>query len=147
MDEDNFLKGIEKDIEKILFSYIKVESFTNSQKEKQSTEFLLNYFSNIPYFKNTPDSYGSYPIENDHLDRDVFYAALRGKGRDTVVFVHHSDIVGVEDFKLLKEYAFSPRKLKTELIKIKDSLSNDTKKDLDENTFLFGRGTSCRTTS
>lgn len=140
MGDDNLLKGIEKDIEEILFSYIQAESFTNSQNEKQATEFLLNYFSDIPYFKNTPGSYGSYPIENDPLDREVFYAALRGKGRDTVVFVHHSDIVGVEDFKLLKEYAFSPEKLKAELMKIKDSLSKDAQKDLNEDTFLFGRG-------
>ena len=54
--------------------------------------------------------------------------------------IHHSDIAGVEDFKLLKKYAFSPEELKTQLVKIKNTLSQDAKKDLDDDTFLFGRG-------
>lgn len=132
--------GIEKDIEEILYSYIKVESYSNTQKEKKVERFFLNYFSNISYFSNTPKSYGVYPIEGDALKRSVCYAILRGKGEDTVVFVHHYDIVSVEDFKLLKEFAFSPKELKNELMKIKDTLNKDVQKDLEENTFLFGRG-------
>jgi arginine utilization protein RocB len=66
---DNILKGIEKEIEEILYEYIKTESFTNTRNEKQAEEFFINYFSKIPYFKNTPDSYGLYKIENDALDR------------------------------------------------------------------------------
>ena len=92
------------------------------------------------YFKNTPDSYGLYKIENDALDRNVSYAFLKGRGPDTVVFIHHNDIAGIEDFKLLKKYAFSPDELKTQLTKIKDTLSRDAKKDLEDDTFLFGRG-------
>jgi arginine utilization protein RocB len=134
------LNGIEKDIEEILYSYIKVESYSNTLKEKEVERFFLNYFSNIPYFRNTPKSYGTYSIEEDPLNRSVCYAMLRGKGEDTVVFVHHYDIVSVEDFKLLKKFAFSPKELKAELMKIKDTLNEDVQKDLNENTFLFGRG-------
>jgi arginine utilization protein RocB len=137
---DNILKGIEKEIEEILYEYIKTESFTNTRNEKQAEEFFINYFSKIPYFKNTPDSYGLYKIENDALDRNVSYAFLKGRGPDTVVFIHHNDIAGIEDFKLLKKYAFSPDELKTQLTKIKDTLSRDAKKDLEDDTFLFGRG-------
>jgi arginine utilization protein RocB len=89
------LNGIEKDIEEILYSYIKVESYSNTLKEKEVERFFLNYFSNIPYFRNTPKSYGTYSIEEDPLNRSVCYAMLRGKGEDTVVFVHHYDIVSV----------------------------------------------------
>jgi arginine utilization protein RocB len=48
--------------------------------------------------------------------------------------------VGVEDFKLLKDYAFSPVELRNELMKIKHLLSKDAQKDLEDGTFLFGRG-------
>ena len=137
---DNLVKGIEKDIEEIIYEYIKTESFTNTINEKQAEEFFINYFSKIPYFKNTPGSYGVYKIENDALKRNVSYAFLKGTGNDTVVFIHHNDIVGVEDFKLLKTYAFSPEDLKIQLTKIKNTLSKDAKKDLEDDTFLFGRG-------
>ena len=137
---DNLVNGIEKDIEEILHEYIKTESFTNTGNEKEAEKFFVNFFSKIQYFKNTPGSYGLYKIEKDALDRNVFYAFLKGKGKDTVVLIHHSDIAGVEDFKLLKKYAFSPEELKTQLVKIKNTLSQDAKKDLDDDTFLFGRG-------
>lgn len=138
--DSKLLSGIENDIKEILLTYIKAESFTSTKNEIQAEEFFLNYFSTIPYFKNTPDSYGTYKIENDALDRSVCYAFLKGKGNDTVVFIHHNDVVGVEDFKLLKDYAFSPYELKNELLKIKDTLSEDVQKDLSDDTFLFGRG-------
>ena len=137
---NNILKGIEKDIEDILFAYVKTESFTNTINEKKAEEFFLDYFSKIPYFKNTPGSYGIYEIENDALNRNVSYAFLKGRGQDTIVFIHHNDIVGVEDFKLLKKYAFSPEELKAQLLRIKNTLSEDAKKDLEDDTFIFGRG-------
>ena len=137
---DNILKGIEKDIEDILFAYVKTESFTNTINEKKAEEFFLDYFSKIPYFKNTPGSYGIYEIENDALNRNVSYAFLKGRGQDTIVFIHHNDIVGVEDFKLLKKYVFSPEELKAQLLRIKNTLSEDAKKDLEDDTFIFGRG-------
>lgn len=137
---NNILKGIEKDIEDILFAYVKTESFTNTINEKKAEEFFLDYFSKIPYFKNTPGSYGIYEIENDALNRNVSYAFLKGRGQDTIVFIHHNDIVGVEDFKLLKKYAFSPKELKAQLLRIKNTLSEDAKKDLEDDTFIFGRG-------
>ena len=66
---------------------------------------------------------------------------MRGKGNDTVVFVHHNDVVDIEDFKLLKSYAFSPDKLAEELYKVRNSLPEEAKKDLEDGTFIFGRGT------
>lgn len=134
------LSGIEKDIKEILYSYIKAQSFTNTEKEIEAENFFINYFSSVPYFKNTEDSYGRYKIENDALNRSVCYAFLKGEGNDTIVFIHHSDVVGVEDFKLLKDFAFSPDELRAELLKIKYTLSEDAKKDLSDGTFLFGRG-------
>lgn len=137
---DNILANIEKDIKEILYSYVKAESYTNTKNEKQAETFFLDYFSKISYFKNTPGSYGAYKIENDSFERSVSYAFLKGTGDDTVVFVHHNDIVTIEDFKLFKKYAFSPDELKKQLVQIKDSLNKEVKKDIEEDRFLFGRG-------
>ena len=105
---ESVLNGIEDDIKDILFSYIETESYTSTEKEREAENFFMDYFSSLTYFKENKYSYGKYRIENDSLNRNVCYAFLKGIGKDTVVFVHHYDIVGVEDYKLLKDYAFSP---------------------------------------
>ena len=42
---DVILDGIEKDIEEILYEYVKAQSFTNTRNEKQAEDFFQYYFS------------------------------------------------------------------------------------------------------
>ncbi len=140
-DKKDILQEIDQDIRDLLYRYIKTQSFTCTEREKEAEQFLMDYLSEIPYFKTHPKYFGTWPIPGDSFDRAVCYSMVKGTGDDTVVFVHHNDVVEVEDFKLLKSYAFSPDELEQELYKIKDSLPKDAKKDLEEGTFLFGRGT------
>lgn len=140
-EKRDFLQGIEAEIKEILCRYIKAQSFTYTEREKEAEHFLMGYLSKLPYFKEHPDYYGTCPIEGDPFSRAVCYGMVKGSGRDTVVFVHHNDVVEIEDFKLLKSYAFSPEELAEELLKVKESLPQDARKDLEEGTFLFGRGT------
>ena len=135
------LNGIDKDIQGLLYRYIKTQSFTYSQREKEAELFLMDWFSGIPYFQQHPEFYGAYPIEGDPFDRTVCFGMVRGSGRDTVVFVHHYDVVEIEDFKLLKSLAFSPDELAEELKKISESLPEEARLDLESGKFLFGRGT------
>ena len=135
------LNGIDKDIQGLLYRYIKTQSFTYSQREKEAELFLMDWFSGIPYFQQHPEFYGAYPIEGDPFDRTVCFGMVRGSGRDTVVFVHHYDVVEIEDFKLLKSLAFSPDELAEELKKISESLPEEARLDLESGEFLFGRGT------
>ncbi|MEE0773011.1 MAG: M20/M25/M40 family metallo-hydrolase [Anaerovoracaceae bacterium] len=138
---NNILNGIDKDIKELMYRYVETQSFTYTEREKEAENFLMDYFSNIPYFKLHPEDYGTYRIQGDPFGRAVCYGMVRGKGKDTIVFVHHNDVVDIEDFKLLKSYAFSPDKLAEELYKVKNSLPKDAKKDLEDGTFVFGRGT------
>lgn len=140
-EKRDFLQGIEAEIKEILYRYIKAQSFTYTEREKEAEHFLLDYLSKIPYFQKHPNYYGTCPIEGDPFSRAVCYGMVKGSGRDTVVFVHHNDVVEIEDFKLLKSYAFSPDELAEELLKVKESLPRDARTDLEEGTFLFGRGT------
>jgi arginine utilization protein RocB len=136
-----FLEGIDKDIEDIFYSYIKVKSDTYTELERDIEPFLMKYFSNIDYFKNNPDHFGTYKIKNDTFDRSVCWALVKGKGDHTVVLLHHNDVVSVEDFNTLKPYAYSPKELEIELLKIKEHLHEDARKDLESGDFIFGRGT------
>ncbi len=132
--------SIAKDIKDLLYKYIKVESISFSSKERLVEDFLLEYFRGIPYFAKHPELCGTYDIKDDPLGRKVCFGMVRGHGSKAVVLIHHSDVVGIEDFKLLKEYAFSPDELGEKLLEIKDSLPSDAQADLESGDWLFGRG-------
>ena len=132
--------SIAKDIKDLLYKYIKVESISFSPKERLVEDFLLEYFRGIPYFAKHPELCGTYDIKDDPLGRKVCFGMVRGRGNKAVVLIHHSDVVGIEDFKLLKEYAFSPDELGEKLLEIKDSLPADAQTDLESGDWLFGRG-------
>lgn len=140
MKHDPFLDGIEKDIKELLYGYIGVESFTFSQNERLVEPFLKEYFDSIPYFKDHPKLCGTYEIKDDPLGRNVCFGMVRGRGNKAVVLIHHCDVVGIEDFKLLKDYAFMPDELGEKLMDVKDSLPEDAAKDLTSGDWLFGRG-------
>lgn len=127
-------------IKDLVYDYIKVESFTGTSNERLVEPFFLSLFKDMEYFKKNPTHVGLYKLENDHLDRAVCYAMVKGLGNDTVVLVHHYDVVDVEDFKGLKNYAFSPDDLRKKLLENIDMLPEDGKADLLSGEFIFGRG-------
>lgn len=139
--QDLILEGIDKDIEDIFYSYVKVRSDTFTKLERDIEPFLINFFSSINYFKNYPEHFGTYKIKNDTFDRSVCWALVKGKGNETVVLIHHNDVVGIEDFGILKPFAYSPKELEKELMKIKQDLQSDARNDLESGDFIFGRGT------
>lgn len=136
----NILDGIQKDIKNILLNYVAVDSYTYTANENRANVYLNELFSEMPYFQEHPELYGVDPIIDDPYGRAVFWAMLKGKGDKTVVLVHHNDIVGIEDFKALKEKAFLPADLEKALRRKKSSLHPDAQADLDSKDFLFGRG-------
>lgn len=140
MRNDNFFDGIEKDIKEFLYGYMKVESFTFSSNERLVEDFLRSWFESLPYFKEHPELCGAIEIQGDPLGRKVMYGMVRGRGNKAVVLIHHYDVVGIEDFKLLKDYAFSPDELGEKLKEIKESLPKDAREDLVSGDWLFGRG-------
>lgn len=127
-------------IKEILYEYVKIESFTNTSGERLVEEFFIGHFEKIPYFKEHPENWGLYPLEDDPLQRNVCWAIVRGKGNKTVAMVHHYDIVDIEDYKLLKPLAFSPDELAAALADHKDMLPEDALADLEAGSFVFCRG-------
>ncbi|WP_243151003.1 MULTISPECIES: M20/M25/M40 family metallo-hydrolase [Anaerotruncus] len=127
-------------IKEILYEYVKIESFTNTSGERLVEEFFTGHFEKIPYFKEHPENWGLYPLEDDPLQRNVCWAIVRGKGNKTVAMVHHYDIVDIEDYKLLKPLAFSPDELAAALADHKDMLPEDALVDLEAGSFVFCRG-------
>lgn len=133
-------QDLSKEIKEVLYGYVKAASISNSKEEKAAEKYFLNYFSKQEYFQKNPELYGAYPIEGDPHGRAAVWAMLKGRGNQTVVMIHHNDVVTVEDFKTLKSYAFSPDELEEQLLQIKESLLDEAKSDLESKAYLFGRG-------
>jgi arginine utilization protein RocB len=141
MDMTINLDEIDREIDDLLRDYIAVNSETGTGGEKSAEEFLIRYFENLPYYQEHPSHFGAYPLEGDPAGRSVCWALARGEGDDAVVLIHHYDVVGVEDFKNLKDFAFLPDGLEAELAKIADDLPPEAREDLLSGQYLFGRGT------
>lgn len=135
------MKGIEREIENLFYSYIKIRSDTFTDLEKDIEPFLMNYFNSIDYFKTHKEHFGTYRIPDDILNRSVCWCLLEGEGEDTVVLIHHNDVVDIEDFKTLKPFAYSPFELQGQLNEIKLDLHPEAKRDLESDNYIFGRGT------
>ncbi|MCL1896609.1 MAG: M20/M25/M40 family metallo-hydrolase [Clostridiales bacterium] len=135
------LSGIGADIDLILYPYLSVNSETCTDGEKEAERFLLGVLGGMGYFREHPDCFGAFPIPDDPFGRSVCWGLVRGSGERTVVLVHHYDVVNVEDFKALKELAFSPGPLEEALLEMKHGLHAEAAADLVSGEFLFGRGT------
>ncbi len=132
---------LKQDIKDITREYIAIPSYTNTKSERLVEQFLLNYCKIQPYYQDNPDYYGLYKIENDPLNRRVFWNMIRGQGDDAIVFIHHYDIVEIEDYGRFKSDAFNPEDLEKKLYLIKDSFDEEIKTDLESAQYMFGRGT------
>lgn len=134
------LTGVDKEIDSVLRSFIAVNSETGTAGEKNCEAFLTEYLASIPYFQKNKEHFGSYAVSEDPLQRAVCWGLVRGRGASTVVLIHHYDVVGIEDFKNLKEFAFQPDSLEKALKNISEELHPEAREDLLSGDYLFGRG-------
>jgi len=133
-------QGLEEEIRDILLGYVKAESITGSAAEKDAEAYFLSFFRAQPYWREHPELTGEREAADDPLRRAAAFAMVRGKGPDTIVLIHHYDVVTVEDYKRLKPLAFSPEALERELLKMKDSFPDEICEDLESGAYLYGRG-------
>ena len=135
-------ENLSSKIKALLYDYMKIETFTGTANERLVEDFFVKHFENIPYFKEHPDYWGLYKIEGDVFDRSVCWAMVKGSENpeNAVVLIHHYDVVGIEDFKTLKDYAFSPDLLAEELLKNQEMLNQEAREDLLSGDYIFGKG-------
>jgi len=130
----------QKRIERNVMNYVSTVTHTGTRLENNNQVFYKQWFGEQEYLRNNPDHSGFYKIANDHLDRTVPWCLLKGEGNDTIVLIHHSDIVDTDVYGPLKDLAYFPEKLMEKLREGKLELTADAKKDLDSGEWLFGRG-------
>ena len=108
-------------------------------KEKGIENYLLDYISNIKYFRNRQHQYGLRKLDNDPLERGFVWAYYKGTGSKTIILLNHHDVVDSFDYGSLSDTAYYPEKLKKELKKL--DFSENIMRDLSSEDWLFGRGT------
>lgn len=123
----------EERVLQILQDMIHLDSETNTVKEKRMEQYLQQLFAAMDNVVS-----GLIHVPNDAYDRAVVYGLIQGQSQDTVIFLNHHDVVGVEDYGQLRDLAFEPEKLRQALAKT--AISEDVRKDIESGDWLFGRG-------
>jgi arginine utilization protein RocB len=129
-------------IEENLLAFVGTRSDTNSKEEHNVEKFFENYFSKLDYFKKHPEYCGLFDIPGDYLDRKIPWCLLKGKGDDTIVFIHHHDVVETKDYGILEYLSLKPYELMEAFKQNKMELPKQAYDDLMSDKWLFGRGCS-----
>ncbi|MTI47444.1 MAG: M20/M25/M40 family metallo-hydrolase [Firmicutes bacterium] len=122
-----------------LLNLVSIKSDTGTRLERKIEFFIHDQLSRINYYKENTELYGAYKLEKDHLERAIVWSLVKGEGKDTVILLHHHDAVDADDYRQLSKFAYDPDALSNELKKL--SLSEEVRKDLEGNEWIFGRGT------
>ena len=126
-------------IEPLFYRLVATRSDTNTLYEAVIEEQILSWIKDLKYFQKNPENVGTIPIANDPLERQVIWALMKGRGKKTIVLIHHHDAVDIEDYGSLKKSALRPADLKKAL-SCRD-VKKSVKKDIDSGDWIFGRGT------
>ncbi|HWO97108.1 MAG TPA: M20/M25/M40 family metallo-hydrolase [Bacillus sp. (in: firmicutes)] len=123
----------------LLCELVGVKSITGSHEEIDMAQKVVEKLGQLDYFKHNQEMLQLHPTE----DGRFFVTALHRKEnvKKTIILISHFDVVDVEDYGPLKEYAFNPKTL-TELMKQrKEEYDPRVQTDLESDEWLFGRGT------
>lgn len=123
-----------------LLKLLSVPGISGTEGEASIAEKIYSLLGEIPYFQLNKDKLELHYIAGDPFKRS-FVSAMYSSGREpgkTVVISGHMDVVDIEEYGHLKEYAFDPAELAKHIAEL--SLDEDSDKDLKSGEWLFGRG-------
>ena len=126
-------------IKKLTMDLVRIQSDTGTRQEKDVENYLHAWLGQHPYYKSHPDYCGQHPLPQDPLERCAVWALVKGQGDQTVILMHHHDVVDAFDYGSLAKWAYEPSALETALKEV--SLSQEVRRDLDSGNWIFGRGT------
>ncbi len=132
---------MEKKIKDLTIELTKILSVVGSPEENDVVDYIYNWFKNIDYFRENPEGLRFIQAIDDPIGRRSVLATIRGnKGTSnkTIVFIGHTDTVGISDYGDIKEYSTRPFELREKLEDV--SLSKEAREDLESGNYIFGRG-------
>jgi arginine utilization protein RocB len=133
--------NIKEEIQSIFSQYVKIPSYTNSANEKRVEPFLETWFEDQDYFKTNPQYWGKHPVLNDVLNRHVLWGIVKGMGNDTIVLIHHYDVVEIEEYETVRSFAHDVNKINHQVKAMLHKFDQQAIDDLNSTAWQFGRGT------
>ena len=121
-----------------MFDLVRIQSDTGTRQEKDVEVYLHEWLGQLEYFKNHPEYFGLYRLEKDPLERAVVWGLVKGQGDQTVILMHHHDVVDAFDYDSLAKWAYDPPKLQAALAGM--DLTPEARLDLESDKWIFGRG-------
>ncbi len=114
-------------------------SITETQGERDMAIGIYEMLGENPYFQSHPDHLLLHSIEKYNLYGVMALLKHPKSTNKTVILISHFDVVGVEEFGFLKDYAFDAEAYTEKLKEVK--LPPEVQEDLHSGQWLFGRGT------
>ena len=127
------------ELEKLFYELVKIQSDTGTELEKDVETYIYDWLAELDYFRDNKELFGKYQLSDDPLERAVVWGLRRGEGSETVILLHHHDVVDSFDYGRLKEYAYDPERLAEKISQA--DLNQDARDDLESGNWIFGRGT------
>ncbi|NCB41638.1 MAG: M20/M25/M40 family metallo-hydrolase [Clostridia bacterium] len=109
--------------------------------ETAAAKYVYDYYANLEYFKRNPDYIKMFKTIDDSPERHSTYAFIKGtkgKSNKTVIMIGHVDTVGVDDYGILKDFAFDADALPSKFLEM--NISDVVNEDIQSGDFMFGRG-------
>ena len=131
---------LKEEISSIFSRYVKIKSYTNTLEEKLVEPFLESWFKEQNYFLKHPQFWGSHPVVKDPLNRNVIWGMVKGTGEDTIVLIHHYDVVEIEDFETVKPFAHDVHHINHKIQSMLHKFDPEAIDDLKNGKWQFGRG-------
>lgn len=132
---------LSKRIREIALELVAQKSIVETDDEVTMTEKVYEIMSRMDYFKKHPEKLYYVPVKNDRWNRKITVAIVNGEkapSKKTVVFIGHTDTVGISDYGNLSEYATKPEILAEKLKEV--NLRQEVLDDMASGKYLFGRG-------
>lgn len=131
-----------QEVKELIMQLVSVESISGTPGELTMAATIFSIIKEIPYFQTNPEQVQQHPLPGDSLGRSFITALVRGSRPSprTIVLLSHFDVVGIEDYGQLKEYAFRPELYTQKLIQQIADLGDEAGADLSSGDWLFGRG-------
>jgi len=126
-------------IKQLTLDLVRIQSDTGTRQEKDVENYLQAWLGEHEYFRSNPNYFGQHPVPEDPLQRCVVWGLVKGQGDQTVILMHHHDVVDAFDYGSLEKWAYNPAKLEAALNAV--ALSQEVRRDLAGGRWLFGRGT------
>ena len=128
-------------IKEIAVELVSQKSIVETYDEVTMSDKVYELMSRMDYYKEHPENLYFVPVKDDPWNRKIVVAIMTGEkkpSRKTVVFIGHTDTVGISDYGNLAEYATKPDELIDKLKEV--SLPQEVKDDMASGKYMFGRG-------